>query len=85
VTPSSLPRVRSRRSGVLDLDPMPKGRTGRPPEGRIKVLVSLEPEHLAGLRREAFKRAAAEERGRPDVSALVREAVEAWLAANRRK
>jgi hypothetical protein len=66
---------------VLDLDPMPKGtkRMGRPAEGRIKVLVSLEPEQLAGLRREAFRRAAAEDRGRPDVSAIVREAVAEWL------
>jgi hypothetical protein len=57
---------------------------GRPTEGRIKVLVSLEPEQLAGLRKEAFRRAAGEERGRPDVSALIREAVEAWLAKQKR-
>lgn len=37
------------------------------------------------LRREAVKRARAEGRERKDVSAIVREAVEAWIEANRRR
>jgi hypothetical protein len=42
-------------------------------------MVSLEPAQLAALRREAFKRAAGEERGRPDVSAVLREIVAEWM------
>jgi hypothetical protein len=53
---------------------------GRPPAGRIKIMVSLSPNHVTELRREALRRAAAESSARPDVSALVREALDAWVA-----
>jgi hypothetical protein len=52
---------------------------GRPAEGRVKVMVSMDPEQVDALRREAFRAAAEDRRARPDVSALVREAVDAWL------
>jgi hypothetical protein len=55
-------------------------RIGRPPEGRVKILISVEPAQLTALRREAFARATAEDRGRPDVSALIRDAIDAWIA-----
>ncbi|WP_242344596.1 hypothetical protein [Anaeromyxobacter terrae] len=64
---------------------MPKARMGRPPTGHVVTTVSLEPAQLQALKAQAKKRAAAEGRTRPDVSALIREAVEAWLAASRRK
>lgn len=53
---------------------------GRPPAGRVKVMVSLDPPQLAELRKEAFRRAAAGPRWRPDVSEVIREAVGAWIA-----
>jgi hypothetical protein len=59
-------------------------RIGRPPEGRVKILISIEPAQLTALRREAFARATAEERGRPDVSALIREAIDEWLKGRQR-
>ncbi|ACG73240.1 hypothetical protein AnaeK_2012 [Anaeromyxobacter sp. K] len=40
----------------------------------------MRPEQIAALRREALKRAAAREVGKPDASELVREAVDLWLA-----
>ena len=82
IRPSSLPRLRFRRA--VDLGAM-SPRTGRPPAGHVVTTVSLEPAQLQALRREAAKRARAEGRERPDVSAIVREAVEAWLAASKRK
>lgn len=47
--------------------------------------VSLEPAQLRALQGEAKRRARAEERKRPDVSALIREAIDAWLAVQRKK
>jgi uncharacterized protein (UPF0548 family) len=55
-------------------------RPGRPSEGRERFIVSFDPKQLVELRREAFRRAAAEGSARPDVSALVREAVAGWIA-----
>lgn len=51
---------------------------GRPPAGRVKVLVSLEPAQLLALRREALARS--NDGSRVDVSAVIREALAAWLA-----
>jgi hypothetical protein len=73
---SSLPHLRVRLP-MLDRSPM--ARMGRPISGHVVTTVSLEPAQLQALRREAAKRARAEGRERPDVSAVVREAVEAWL------
>ncbi len=58
---------------------------GRPPLGRIKAMFSIEPEQLAALRREAFRRAASEPRGRPDVSAVVREVLAGWMRESPKK
>lgn len=40
----------------------------------------MRPEQIAALRKEALKRAAARDSGKPDASELVREAVDQWLA-----
>jgi hypothetical protein len=61
----------------------PAVKRGRPPAGRIKVMVSLEPEQVQALRLEAFRRVEEDPRARPDVSGLVREAVDAWLKPRR--
>ncbi len=58
-------------------------RPGRPALGRVKLMVSLEPGQVTALRREALRRASAAVSARPDVSALVREAIVAWLAKGR--
>ncbi|MFY3742458.1 hypothetical protein ACOQFB_01000 [Anaeromyxobacter sp. Red801] len=58
--------------------PPPKTK-GRPPEGRLKVMISLDPGQVDALRSEAFKRAEGGRRLRPDVSALVREIVGSWM------
>jgi len=47
--------------------------------GHVKVMVSVTPEQLAKLRAEAFRRAAKDQRARPDTSALIREALDAWM------
>lgn len=61
-----------------------KRRPGRPPEGRERFIVSFDPKQLVELRREAFRRAEAEGSARPDVSALVREAVDEWRAKRKK-
>jgi hypothetical protein len=67
--------------GVLQIEAMAtkKRRPGRPAEGRERFIVSFDPKQLVELRREAFRRATAAGSARPDVSAVVREAVAAWL------
>jgi hypothetical protein len=59
------------------------GERGRPAASGVKghepVLVQLEPSQRSALRREALKRAAAAGTARPDVSELVREAIDDWL------
>lgn len=62
----------------------PKGKRGPPPKGYEPVLYRVKPEQAVALRRLAAARAApAMKRGdkgaRPDVSELVREAIDAWL------
>ena len=53
---------------------MPK--PGRPPAGRVKVLVSLDPQHVAALREEAMRQA----KGlRPDASAVLRQILDGWV------
>lgn len=56
---------------------------GRPSLGRVRVFVSMDKQHLAALRAEAFRRAAAADSGRPDVSEVVREALDAWVKRKR--
>lgn len=48
--------------------------------GLIQVSLTLSPEQLAALRREAFRRAAEAGHGKPDASIIVRELLDAWLA-----
>jgi hypothetical protein len=62
-----------------------KPKTGRPRAGRLKTLISFEAEQLADLRAEAFRRAATQLRGRPDVSGVVRSIVDEWRAKRRRE
>lgn len=64
---------------MLEHMPNPTTKKGRPPEGRVKVMVSLDPEQVDALRAEAFKRAEGGRRLRPDVSLLVREILSAWM------
>ncbi len=40
----------------------------------------LRPDQIVALRREATRRAAEHDSGKPDASELVREALDAWLA-----
>lgn len=47
--------------------------------GRSRVVAYMDPEVVAALRDEAFKRAKAAGLGKPDASALVHEATRAWL------
>ncbi len=55
--------------------------TGRKTKaGLLQVTVTLAPEHLAALRREAFRRAAEAGHGKPDASTVLRELLDAWLA-----
>jgi hypothetical protein len=65
--------------------PTPPAKKGRPPEGRLKVMISLDPDQVDALRSEAFKRAEGDRRLRPDVSRLVREIVGEWMGRSRRK
>lgn len=58
------------------------GHMGRPREGRVKTIVSFEPEQLEQLREEAAARAP--EGHRPDVGALIRWIVARWLKRRRR-
>lgn len=72
--------------GVMPKPPPkpPRRGPGRPSVGRTKVMVSLEPAQVVELRREALRRAAADVSLRPDVSALVREAIADWLARRKK-
>jgi uncharacterized protein (UPF0548 family) len=71
-------------AGMLDRGMATKRPVGRPSEGRERFIVSFDPKQLVELRREAFRRAAAEGSARPDVSALVREAVADWLGRRKK-
>jgi hypothetical protein len=62
---------------------LPRRPPGRPAAGRTKVLVSLEPAQLTALRQEAQRRSGAADGRRVDVSALVREALAAWIGRKR--
>jgi hypothetical protein len=46
----------------------------------VKLLFSLRPEQAVALRKEALRRALGAGAVRPDASALVRDAIDAWLA-----
>lgn len=63
----------------------PTGRpVGRPPgPRRVPVLVRLEPRQAAAVRAEARRRQKASGAALPDVSAVVREALAAWMAKGR--
>lgn len=79
-----------RRPSMIGPTMSPRKWTGRPP-GRPKgpkleqLTVYLEPRQAATLRRRAA--AAAKARGvtRPDVSAMLREAIDVWLKTRRKK
>jgi hypothetical protein len=51
-------------------------------KGHVLAAYRLRPEQIATLRREALKRAAERGSGKPDASEIVREAVDAWIAAH---
>lgn len=55
------------------------GRRVGPRSGYVKATFSLEPAQLAAVFGEAVKRMGASGAGRPDASAVVREALAAWL------
>ncbi len=48
--------------------------------GLVQVVLTLDPNHLALLRAEAARRAAAIGSGRPDASAVLREILAVWAA-----
>lgn len=51
-----------------------------PRSGLIKVMISVKPEQFARIQAEAFHRAQAAGSLKTDASALIREAIDAWLA-----
>jgi hypothetical protein len=53
--------------------------------GLIQVSLTLSPEHLAALRREAFRRAAEAGHGKPDASVIAREVLDQWVARHAKK
>jgi len=63
----------------------PRKPTGRPPgrprgPARVLILVRLEPRQARAVRTEATRRQRKAGAPQPDVSAVMREAVAAWLA-----
>jgi hypothetical protein len=48
------------------------------PPTRVKVIFVIDSVHSADLRAEALRRAAATGTARPDVSAVLREILDAW-------
>lgn len=69
----------SPRVSVLACKPMPRKTKG----GLIIKPFSIDPRHWEALRREAFRRAAEAEVGKPDASRVLREILDAWLAKKR--
>lgn len=55
----------------------------RTKSGLIIKPFSIDPRHWEALRREAFRRAAEADIGKPDASAVLREILDAWLAKQR--
>ncbi len=53
-------------------------------KGLVKVMWSVDPKQLLELRREAMKRMVDRGAGRIDTSEVVREAFDAWIAAQKR-
>jgi hypothetical protein len=54
-------------------------------KGYRKVLVSLTEEQAVALKKEAFARALEAGGAKPDAGAIVREALDAWLAKNTKR
>jgi hypothetical protein len=50
------------------------------PEGAAKAQLVLKNKHILALKKEAYRRASIDETFRPDVSALMREILDNWLA-----
>jgi hypothetical protein len=46
---------------------------------RVAVMVRLDPEQAAALRKEAIRRAGEAGSAKPDLSGIVREAIDAWF------
>ncbi len=69
------------------MPPRGRGRVGRmkvgPKSGLAKTTVYLRPDQLRRLHEEARRRANAAGQLRADASAVLREAVDAWLAKRR--
>lgn len=60
------------------------GRLGAVPQPKKNLKLAgfrLRPDQIAALRKEALRRAGERESRQPDASELVREALDAWLAA----
>ncbi|MBN1442853.1 MAG: hypothetical protein JXA90_09090 [Planctomycetes bacterium] len=55
-------------------------RPSRVRKGHVKALVRFTEAQLLALKKEAARRAMEEGSIRPDMSALIREAVDAWIA-----
>lgn len=49
------------------------------------MTLTLDPDDLEAMRKEALRRAQARKSARSDVSELVRDAIRAWLAKQRSK
>ena len=71
----------SKKNGPAEKVPTPPGGRGK---GLEKFLASLEPRQVEALRREADRRRP-DLKARPDVSSLLREAVDDWLAKNAKR
>jgi hypothetical protein len=54
-------------------------------KGLVKRTVSLTPDQDAALNREALRRALDAGEARPDAGAIMREALDAWLAKNAKR
>ncbi len=74
--------IGNRRQGNRSstLPPVPQKK-----KGLVPALYRMRPDQVAALRREALRRAAAAGSGKPDMSEIVRAAIDAWLAAKGRK
>jgi hypothetical protein len=55
-------------------------RKANPPKKLVRVVARLAPAQAAALQREANRRKTERERGRSDVSEVIREAVSVWMA-----
>jgi hypothetical protein len=72
-----------KKAEAAGLPPGTAKRVG-PRSGFVKAIFSVEPEQLTAIRAEAMRRAQEAGSIRPDVSAIVRDALTQWLSKARR-